>query len=341
MKIAIINDTHFGARNDSSLFLEHFLSFFENQFFPYLEENNIDTIIHLGDLMDRRKYVNFNTLNLVRTKFIEKIKEKNIKFHMILGNHDTFYKNTNEVNSTKELFSHYDFFKLYESPEKVKFDGLEIMMIPWICKENKDDVVSFIQSNNSPILCGHLELRGYQVMPGVSFTEGMSDNIFSKFEMVLSGHFHSKSTKKNVYYLGTQYQITFGDTGQTKGFHVLNTETRDLHYIENKEKMFYILNSDISDLDLNELRNKYVKYLISKDDEQKITDSNISKIESASPCDLTIVEDFTIGDEKISVDLSKDTITIINEEINNLEIDVNIDRLKKITHEIYLEAISQ
>ena len=145
MKIAIINDTHFGARNDSSLFLEHFLSFFENQFFPYLEENNIDTIIHLGDLMDRRKYVNFNTLNLVRTKFIEKIKEKNIKFHMILGNHDTFYKNTNEVNSTKELFSHYDFFKLYESPEKVKFDGLEIMMIPWICKENKDDVVSFIQ----------------------------------------------------------------------------------------------------------------------------------------------------------------------------------------------------
>lgn len=341
MKIAIINDTHFGARNDSSLFLEHFLSFFEEQFFPYLEENNINTIIHLGDLMDRRKYVNFNTLNLVRTKFIEKIKSKNIEFHMILGNHDTFYKNTNEVNSTKELFSHYDFFNLYETPQKVNLDGLDMLMIPWICKENMTDVVSFIKNNSAPILCGHLELRGYQVMPGVSFTEGMDDNIFSKFEMVLSGHFHSKSTQNNVYYLGTQYQITFGDSDQVKGFHVIDTETRDLSYIENTKKMFYVLNSDMKIDDISELQNKYVKYLISKTDTQEVTNSNISKIESESPYELTLIEDFSISDETISVDLSKDTITIINEEINSLEVDVNTDLLKKITHEIYLEALSQ
>ena len=30
MKIAFLADTHFGARNDAPLFLDHFLDFFEN-----------------------------------------------------------------------------------------------------------------------------------------------------------------------------------------------------------------------------------------------------------------------------------------------------------------------
>ena len=71
MKIAIINDTHFGARNDSPLFLEYFMSFFEKQFFPYCKEHGITKVLHLGDLMDRRKYVNFNTLAEVRKRFVE------------------------------------------------------------------------------------------------------------------------------------------------------------------------------------------------------------------------------------------------------------------------------
>ena len=66
MKIAILNDSHFGARGDNQLFLDYFLDFFENQFFPYIKENNITEVLHLGDLMDRRKFVNFNTLTTVR-----------------------------------------------------------------------------------------------------------------------------------------------------------------------------------------------------------------------------------------------------------------------------------
>jgi hypothetical protein len=69
--IAIINDTHFGARNDSPIFLEHFMEFWEQTFFPTLEERGIKRIIHLGDFMDRRKYVNFHTLHQVRTRFLE------------------------------------------------------------------------------------------------------------------------------------------------------------------------------------------------------------------------------------------------------------------------------
>ena len=47
MKIALLNDTHFGARNDSPAFLKYFMEFYDEQFFPYLEEHNIKTLIHL------------------------------------------------------------------------------------------------------------------------------------------------------------------------------------------------------------------------------------------------------------------------------------------------------
>ena len=115
MKIAVINDTHFGVKNDSLFFLyiydekgnkiEESLNFFEQQFFPYLLKNNIRTVLHLGDLMDRRKYVNFYTLNQVQNRFIDFFGSNNIDLHLTIGNHDTFFKNTNSVNSTTELYS--------------------------------------------------------------------------------------------------------------------------------------------------------------------------------------------------------------------------------------------
>ena len=61
MKIALLNDTHFGARNDSPAFLDYFMRFYNEIFFPYLKDNNIKTLIHLGDVVDRRKFINFKT----------------------------------------------------------------------------------------------------------------------------------------------------------------------------------------------------------------------------------------------------------------------------------------
>ncbi len=105
MKVAIICDTHFGVRNDSPLFLNYFLDFFENQFFPYLREHNIKHVLHLGDLMDRRKFVNFQTLAEVKKRFISHFDSGEFELWCLLGNHDTYYKNTNEINSINQLFN--------------------------------------------------------------------------------------------------------------------------------------------------------------------------------------------------------------------------------------------
>ena len=98
MKIALLNDTHFGARNDSPAFLDYFMRFYNEIFFPYLKENNITTLIHLGDVVDRRKFINFKTAHTFREDFMHRLYKEGIDTHIILGNNDTYYKNTNELN---------------------------------------------------------------------------------------------------------------------------------------------------------------------------------------------------------------------------------------------------
>lgn len=342
MKIAIINDTHFGARNDSHLFLEHFLNFFENEFFPYLEKNEIKHVFHLGDLLDRRKFINFHTLTHVKNRFFNYFRDNNLELHMILGNHDTYYKNTNQVNSAKELFQEYDNFYLYENPQNLLFGGINFCMVPWICDSNREEVMEFIKNSNADILCGHLELNGYEVMRGIRHVGGMEDEGLEKFKLVLSGHFHNKSTTKNVMYLGTQYQITFSDVDEIKGFHVFDTESENLQFVENNDKMFFTLNSTEKYSDYSFVTNKFVKLLVHKSTSRNAIDKMIESIENENPHELTVIEDFSFNTEDASaVDLSKDTLTIINEEIDELDLDIDKNSLKRISNEIYLEALNQ
>ena len=139
MKIALITDTHWGVRNDNLAFLDNSKQFLDNTFFPYLERHSIRTVIHLGDLVDRRKYININTANRLRVDFLDKLIGYDV--HLIAGNHDTYFKNTNEVNSIREIVhGKYD-FKIYDRyAEDVIFDGTPILFIPWRLQAMKDVV---------------------------------------------------------------------------------------------------------------------------------------------------------------------------------------------------------
>jgi predicted MPP superfamily phosphohydrolase len=149
MKIALITDTHFGVRNDSPHFMEYFSRFFDDIFFPYCKEHNITEAIHLGDLMDRRKYVNYNTLHGIQENFIKKLNEFDLKMHCLIGNHDAFYKNTNKINSLHELFSKNDNLVIYENPTELVFDDLCIGLVSWINKENYEESIDFLKNCKS------------------------------------------------------------------------------------------------------------------------------------------------------------------------------------------------
>ena len=347
MKIAIINDTHFGARGDSQLFFDHFMKFFDEVFFPYLKENNINTIIHAGDFMDRRKFVNFNILNQVRTRFIDILQEENIELHCILGNHDVYYRNTNTINSVKELFG--NDLKLYEDPAVVNFDGLDIALLPWVNKENFDECVDFIKTAPAPILIGHLELDGYQVMRGVNHHGGMDAKLFERYEQVLSGHFHCRQEEGNIYYLGTQYQITFSDINETKGFHILDTETRETEFIPNPHKMFVELKYDdtagpmkIDEVDFSEFRECYVRVVVDNKNHPYTFDRFTDKLYDGGVAKLTIIEELsaTETEDDDMVDLGQDTVTLINNEIDIMTEVKDKDKMKRLVEDLYMESLS-
>jgi len=348
MRIAILTDTHFGARNDSQQFLDYFLGFIEDQFLPECEKQNIDTVLHLGDLMDRRKFVNFNTLNQVRERFIERLQERNMKMYCLIGNHDTYYKNTNQVNSLTELFGErYDCFIPINEPTDICLGGKTFGMVPWINKENKEQCDNFLKDSKADIMCGHFELSGYEVLRGVKFDGGMSDNLLKRFDEVWSGHFHMKHYKNNVRYMGTPYQITFSDLYESKGFYIYDTDSGDLEFIENPEKMFLHINyKDNTNIDdLSEYENKFIKVFVDEKKSQTKFDTFIDNLYDAKVGSVTIIEnEESLVEDTDVADMSLDTLSLIYKEAEDFYSTiegVNTARLKRLIQEIYMEALSQ
>jgi len=140
-------------------------------------------------------------------------------------------------------------------------------MIPWICKENENFIFNFLENTPLNIICGHFELKNHEAFRGIKFHGGISDSFLKKFELVMSGHFHIKSTQRNIHYLGTQYEMSFGDVDDEKGFHVFDTKTRSLEFVKNPRKLFYSIKySEVKNIDdFTKFENKFVKLFIDED----------------------------------------------------------------------------
>ena len=347
MKVALITDTHFGARNDNQNFNEYFFQFYENQFFPYLRENGITNVIHLGDVMDRRKYVSYRIAKDFRERFIDKF--EGINFHMLVGNHDTFYKNTNEVNSLQELVDgRHKNITVYEKSTEVEFDGCKILFVPWINTENMSHTMKMLQTSDAQICMGHLELNGFEMQRGLVMDHGWDKQEFKRFDMVMSGHYHHKSDDGQIFYLGTPYEIYWNDWNDPKGFHVFDTEKRELERIVNPytiySKIYYDDTVSIFDdnHDMSAYRNKYVKLVVVNKKDLYQFDKFVDRLLQADCHEVKIIEDFSELDaSNVSDDIvenTEDTMTLLERYIDDLTVDLSKNRLKNTTRELYIEA---
>ena len=184
-------------------------------------------------------------------------------------------------------------------------------------------------------------------MRGVKFDGGMNPKIFDRYEKVLSGHFHCRQEKDNIYYLGTQYQITFADLEERKGFHVLDTETRDIEFVENPYQMFHKLHYndedgpvDISKLDFEYLKDCYVRLDVDYKKHPYSFDQFMDKLYEVGVAKITTIEEALDETEEEMVDLAQDTVTLINNEIDSLEEIEDKPRMKKLIKDLYMESLS-
>ena len=348
MKVAILNDTHCGVRNSSNLFLDNAEKFFTDVFFPYLLANNISHIVHLGDFYDNRKFVNFNALSRCRNYFLKPLRENKMTMDIICGNHDTYYKNTNELNSLKELLGHYmNEVHIVHEPTVMDYDGLKMALVPWICAENEERTIKFIKNCKADIVGGHFDIIGYEMMKGIRCEHGLDRSLFERFEAVYSGHFHTKSTQDNIHYLGSQLEFFWNDAHDNKYFHILDTDTRELTPVRNPHTMFHRiryddLSTDYMDYDLSQVEGKFVKIVVINKKNQFTFDRFVDRIQNRTIHDLKIQETFDefIGsnvDDKVSVE---DTAELLNNYIDGVETELSKDRIKKEMQNLMTEAQS-
>jgi hypothetical protein len=347
MKIALINDTHWGARNDSPAFINYFNRFYDEIFFPYLQENHIKTVIHLGDVVDRRKFINHNTAHNFKLKFWNKIDELNLDTHVIIGNHDTYYKNTNEINALQNLNISKN-ATVYTSSQTVNFDGLDILFMPWICDTNKDDTLYHIDNTTAQIVMGHLEIKGFEMHKGHLNEQGLEKDLFKRFEKVMSGHFHKKSDDGHIYYLGCPYQIMWSDYNCPKGFHIFDTQTREITRIPNPLVMFkkFIYNDkgeDYTKRNLSEYENTFVKLFISNKTDNDMFDKLLDRFHNEINAHEIIVIEDNSSDISASVredilEQGEDTLTFLGNYIEQIDTTLDKAKLKAFAKELYVEA---
>jgi len=346
LKIAIITDTHFGARNDNQNFNEYFYKFYEKVFFPTLKERGIKTCVHMGDVVDRRKFISYKIANDFRNRFIKRFGELGIDLHIIIGNHDTYYKNTNEVNAMEELVGK-DRHKIYTEPEVVTFDDIPIQFIPWINAGNHNASMAALSRSPASIAMGHLEINGFEMQKGFPMSGSHDKELFRRFDTVFSGHFHHKSDDGQIFYLGTPYEIYWNDYQDPKGFHIFDTATRELERIVNPygifEKIYYDdSENDYSKHKFSKYRDKYVKLIVVNKKDLYGFDQFVDKLLKADAYEVKIIEDFSeldpanVSDEII--EKTEDTMTLLENYIDELDVTLDKERLKGTMRSLYTEA---
>jgi len=342
MKVAIITDSHYGFKKGSKHFHDYFELFYKNVFFPTIEERGIKTVIHMGDAFDNRKGIDFWGLDWTRRVVLEPLRKYEV--YMLVGNHDIFFRNSTIINAIDLLLQEYDNVIPISSPKEFCIDGLDTLMLPWICTDNREKTDYLLKNTQAKVIFSHLELSGFVAYPGHIMKEGMDASIFKKFDRVYSGHYHTKSDDGKIYYLGNPYQMFWNDVDDTRGFHIFDTDTYELEYFKNPYNMFervYYEDNDYKKFDTSYLEEKIVKVVVRQKSNQLKFDKFIDKILKANPLDLKVVEIIDVNDGDVDCEeiSAEDTLSILDKYVEEAEFNLDKMIVKKLLRDVYKEAL--
>lgn len=352
MNVAMITDTHFGVKNDSPEFIDHQLKFYREQFFPTLGERGITVLFHLGDIFDRRKYTNHNTLHQFRAGFFDLLVEYGITMYLMVGNHDTYYKSTNSVNSPELFLDKYidsGNVVLIDQHQDLKIGGEYVAVMPWINAENYHESLEFMEDSKADVLMGHFEIRGFEMhRGGGANTSGLRAEIFAPFDRVFSGHFHEPNDDGRIMYLGAPYEYTWADYGCTRGFYIFDLKSHELEYIRNTDNMFYRItydeHFDPSEVDVSEFEGKIVRVIVADKMDNKDFEKFVESIEAVNTASFEVIDnrDYIIDEDNVDKEAiqNEDTLGIIKSYVEETETVLDKDRLNTEFKNLYMEALA-
>ena len=345
MKVAVITDQHFGARKNSKLFHDFFRKFYEEVFFPYLDANGITVCIDMGDTFDNRTGINYSALQWAKDNYFQLLCDRGISVYTVVGNNTAYYKNTNKFNACELLLREYDNIHVISEFEELNIGGLDIAFVPWVNAENKEDTYKKIEKSKCRVVMGHLELNGFYANLHHVMEHGEDKAIYQKFEKVYSGHYHTRNSQDNIYYLGNPYEIYWNDCGDTRGFHIFDTETLEHTPINNPFNIFEKIvfdNNNYQTFDARPYKDKIVKVIVKDKGKGVKFDKFIDKLYQAGVAELKTIENIDYGTGYVTHEDqgqdSEDTLTLLSKYIDEVEAQVDKSKVKKLLQSVYQEA---
>lgn len=339
-KIALFSDLHLGVHGNSSEWLQRSYDWCE-WFVVELKKHNIKKVFFLGDWFHNRSDVSVSVLSMSK-KILNLFNEHEL--HLIVGNHDCYYKHSSDVNSVDILEG--SNIIVYKNLHNIVVNGVRFGIVPWgadISKLKQNDVI-----------LGHLEVESFQMNTSYMCSDGIKvDSLLKKAPLVFSGHFHKRSSRsidgKQVIYIGNPFQMDFGDAGDEKGFYIVNlSDSKNIthRFVVNNAMPMYV-NIKLSELAEQKTITKAVEKAfnnnyIKLNYDVEIAQHDISELNNIlfklNPKSITPSYSFTTStknDNGTTEDFSFINIeSAINEFINILNID-NKNTLKQYVTALY------
>ena len=357
MKVAVITDTHFGVRNDSAAMHKSQQKFYRDVFFPTLDTHGITRVLHGGDYGDRRKYINFATARFIEQEYRDPLRHRNIREDVIIGNHDCYLRESTHINSVEELYRHDTTMHIHARPTEIDVDGCGVLLLPWICENTHAESMTMIAQSSAAVVLGHLELNGFSMYRGMPNHEGMNPSMFDRFSLVMSGHFHHRSAKPPVQYLGAPYAMVWSDYRDPRGFHLFDTDTHELTFIENPYSLFVRMVYDDADqppqyieklihdvmLPDSPHHDAYVKVVVKSKSQPYWFDLLMDALAKVNAQDVMVVDDVALTTEEASgddVSTDIDTLSLIHDYVDNLSVACDKMELQQYLQDVYREAMS-
>lgn len=286
--------------------------------------------------------------------FFEPARQRGITVHWTLGNHDLPYKHSLQLSS-HEAFREYNNVKVYQKATPIVIENTPILLVPWLCDENLTTDMATIREFTGAVVMGHFEFDGFEMYLGVPNPHGMSSADFKHFKLVLSGHYHHRSSYNNIHYLGAPYEMIWSDCNDERGFHWWTPQTHQLDFVKNPHHLFYkftyndaeqsgtYVKTLLDAMTAANLTQKIVKVIVKEKTQAIWYDTFVDAALKLGAHDIQFVDDtaWSAEDfESVEHDASLDTLMLIHKYVDSLPW-ANTDIQRDVTmllSELYQEA---
>jgi len=136
----------------------------------------------------------------------------------------------------------------------------------------------------------------------------------------------------------------WNDYKDRRGFHIYDTESDRLEFIPNPYEIFDKIIYDDTSVDYNKqdvscYKDKFLKIVVDRKQDYQMFETLVDRLYNVGVHDVKIIETLVDADTQEDLEVStKDTLTLLNDYIDEVEMSVEKSDLKNLMRSLYIES---